>query len=237
LNIIAIETSSSYGSIAIYKSNKITFIGFLDIKVTHSERLLPQIDYGLKYSDLSLNDIDLVCLGIGPGSFTGIRIGLATAKGLCFGNQIPLMVFNTLDILAHNLYRPTDSVLAMIDARMGEIYAALYDNDFNILIPPCNSKPDMIFKKINSRIIVIGDGYFKYEELLKQMRIDYLPAPVNLHIPLASTMIGMYLQNKIKVNYDFNYIADLEPNYLRKSQAELVKENKRRNNDRETELA
>ena len=83
MNILALSTTSSSGSIAIYKEDHISYINHLDIKITHSERLLPQIDAGLKNSKIGIPDIDLVAIANGPGSFTGVRIGLATAKGVC----------------------------------------------------------------------------------------------------------------------------------------------------------
>jgi len=226
VNILALDTSSTIGSIAIAKDNKICFSNLLDIKATHSERLMPQIDQGLQFSNLSIDELDLICLGNGPGSFTGIRIGLATAKGLCLGNEIPLLPFNTMEVVANNLFEPKYPVLVILDAKMNEIYAALYSSDMQILIPPQNADPEVFLQKINEKVIVSGDGIIKYRSLLEKLKIEYLSALPHHNILHSSTMIGLVLHKEITPEYDFELIADLEPYYLRKSQAELVRENK-----------
>ena len=86
---------------------------------------MTQIDFGLRQSGITLEELDLITLTNGPGSFTGIRIGLATAKGLSFGRKIPLLPFNTLEILAFNVWGSCLPILPFIDAKMDEVYAAL----------------------------------------------------------------------------------------------------------------
>ncbi|MDD3051112.1 MAG: tRNA (adenosine(37)-N6)-threonylcarbamoyltransferase complex dimerization subunit type 1 TsaB, partial [Candidatus Cloacimonetes bacterium] len=138
MNILAIDTSSSCGSIAISNDNNIRYISYLDLQTTHSERLMPQIDYGLKQAEMKINQINLVAYSNGPGSFTGIRIGLATAKGICFALGIPLVSFNTLEILAYSFKGYSRNILAFMDARMNEVYAALYTPELKEIIAPCN---------------------------------------------------------------------------------------------------
>ncbi len=228
MNILAIETSSSSGSVAISKNGMIVNINYLDIRITHSERLMPQIDYSLKQCKMTLDDIDLIAVSIGPGSFTGLRIGLATAKGLCFGKEIPLVPISSLKIIAYNVYGTSLPILSLIDAKMGEIYGALYDENYNVIIEPQNAKPDNFFSKIDREVCVVGSGFQVFKEKLDINRIIYTEGLINQHIPLASTMIGIiHLENK-HYEFDFDSIADLEPEYLRKSQAELVKEEKER---------
>jgi len=226
VNILALDTSSSIGSIALAKDDKICFSNVLDIKATHSERLMPQIDQGLKYSGLSISDLDLICVGNGPGSFTGIRIGLATAKGLCLGNNIPLLPFNSLEIVANNLLEPGYPVLVMLDAKMNEIYGALYSPDMKELIPPQNADPQAFLKKIDSKVVVLGDGAIRYRSLLDELKIDYKLALSHHNILHSSTMIGLFFHRKLQPEYNLEQIADLEPYYLRRSQAEIVRENK-----------
>jgi len=224
LNILALDTSSTSGSVAICKDNKISFISYLDIQVTHSERLMPQIDFGLKQAKLTIDDIDMICLSNGPGSFTGIRIGLATAKGFCMGREIPLLPVNTLKLLAYNLYGCKWSILPFIDAKMDEVYAALYSSELEEKIPPQNAKPDVFLKMIDEPVIFVGDGAIKYKEKIKKSGIQFEMALPHQNIPLASTLISIALKmNKIP-KFDFDFIAELEPYYLRKSQAEIMKE-------------
>ncbi len=223
LNILAISTTSTMGSIAIFKENKIAFINHSDVKVTHSERLLPQIDFGLQNCNLQISEVDAVAIANGPGSFTGIRIGLATAKGICVANKIPLIPFNTLELLAHNLTGTKRSILSIIDAKMGEIYAALYSNEHKEIIVPQNAKPAEFLHKIEEPVIIIGDGVEKYFTEIMDSGIDFQVAFQHQNIPLASTMISIILKNAVP-EYDSEIISNLEPYYLRKSQAEIAKE-------------
>jgi tRNA threonylcarbamoyladenosine biosynthesis protein TsaB len=228
LNILAIDTSSVYGSIALY-NDKLSYLNFSDIKVTHSERLLPQIDAALKQNKLTPKELDAVCISNGPGSFTGLRIGLSTAKAICMANNIPLIAFNSLQVLATNLYGSKHPILAFTDAKMGETYGALYTPKLEEIIPPQNAKPQEFLTKINEPVCIIGDGNKAYKDIIEQSAIQYTLPLMHHNIPLASSMISLALLNDKLPEYDFDYIADLEPFYLRKSQAELVKEEKERN--------
>lgn len=223
MNILALDTSSTSGSIAIAISGKISYLSYLDIAVTHSQRLMPQIDLALNQSKIKVSDLDLIVLGNGPGSFTGIRIGLATAKGICLGLKIPLIAYNTLDILRFNEPFSSYPVAAFIDARMGEIYGSLYDTAGNYLIEPCNAKPEDFLEKVTEPTLFIGDGALKYKDLILAQNQENKIALLHQHLPLASTIIAMTLHKDNIPEYNFEFISELEPYYLRKSQAELVK--------------
>lgn len=228
MNILALCTTSTSGSIAIYKKNSIAFISYLDIRITHSERLMPQIAFGLEQSNMELKNLDIVTIANGPGSFTGIRIGLATAKGICMAHEIPLLPINTLELLAYNLFGSNRDILPFIDARMGEVYAALYSLHLKQLIPPQNVKPADFLKKISKPVTIVGDGLENYGEIIESSRIDFVPALPHQNIPLASTLISIALRKPIP-DYNFDQISELEPFYLRKSQAEITREKNREN--------
>ena len=225
MNILALSTTSSSGSIAIYKEDHISYINHLDIKITHSERLLPQIDAGLKNSKIAISDLDLVVIANGPGSFTGVRIGLATAKGICMAHSIPLLPINTLELLANNAAFTDRNILTLIDARMKEVYAALYSPDFEILIPGKNAKPVEILEMIKEPVIIVGDGAKEFKKEIEESGIDYKLCLEHQNIPLASTLISIALKSDIP-EYNFDSISELEPYYLRKSQAEIVRDEK-----------
>ncbi len=225
-NILALDTSSTYGSIAIYSSGKIKFSTYLDIKITHSERVMPQIDLGLNHSGLSLSDIDVICVSNGPGSFTGIRIGLATAKGLSMGHEIPLIPYNSLKVLANNLYMHSHPILCMIDAKMQEIYGALFEPNLEEILKPMNIKPADFLSQIDREVIIIGDGSTVYKDIIEKSGINFSLASLHLNAIQASSMISLFLREDIIPTYDFELISDLEPYYLRKSQAEILKEKK-----------
>ncbi len=225
LNILALSATSSSGSIAIYKEDHISYINHLDIKVTHSERLLPQIDTGLKSSKIDISQIDLVVIANGPGSFTSIRIGLATAKGICMAHNIPLLPISTLNLLANNVLPINRNILALIDAKMSEVYAALYSPELELLIPETNAKPTELLRMIKEPVIIVGDAAKVFIEEIDNSGIDYQLCMEHHNIPLASTLISIALKSEIP-KYDFNFISELEPYYLRKSQAELVRDEK-----------
>jgi tRNA threonylcarbamoyladenosine biosynthesis protein TsaB len=225
LNILAINTTSSSGSIAISQDNIITFVSYLNIQKTHSERVMPQIDFGLKQCNLTVSDLDLICFAIGPGSFTGLRIGLATAKGLSYACQIPIMPINSLEALAYNLYGSNLPIVCIMDAKMGEIYGAIYSSKLEVIISPENSLPELFLKKIVEPAIIIGDGIIKYEKLIRENVRNITFGCMHQNVLLASNLLSVAAFKPIP-KYDFNEVSNLEPQYLRKSQAELIKEAK-----------
>jgi len=223
LNILALDTTSSWGSVALSKEGKIVFLSYLDIRVTHSERIMQQIDHGLKQSELGIDDIDLIALSNGPGSFTGVRIGLATAKGICLAKKLPLYPVNTLKLLAYNAYGCQINILPFIDARMDEVYAALYNKDLQEIIAPKSIKPIEFLDSIKEKTLILGDGIYKHKELINSMKDLLVAGQLHQNYPVAAALISIVSQEKKIPEYDLKKIAELEPYYLRKSQAELKK--------------
>jgi tRNA threonylcarbamoyl adenosine modification protein YeaZ len=226
LNVLAICATGTSGSIAVCRDNVITFSSFLDICISQSERLMPAIDIGLKQSGIGVKDIDLIALANGPGSFTGVRIGLATAKGLSFSNEIPIYPVNTLELLAYNAYGIQRAILPFIDAKMDEVYAALYSPFCQNIIAPQNCSPSDFLKLVKQPVLILGDGVFKFMEQITASGADFEIGLNHQHIPQAIVLISMALKLKLIPKYNFDLISNLEPYYLRKSQAELVKEHK-----------
>ena len=224
MNILALDTTSSWGSVSLSREGQIVYLGYLDIRVTHSERLMQQIDYGLKQSEMKLGDIDLIAISNGPGSFTGVRIGLSTAKGICMVREIPLYPVNTLKLLAYNLYGCGTNIIPFIDARMSEVYAAVYDAEIKEIVAPCSSDPADFLAGVEENAIIIGDGIYKYRERIKATGKSFTIGLTHQNFPIASALIGIIEKENISPKYDFSQIADLEPLYLRKSQAELKKQ-------------
>lgn len=225
MNILALDTSSSWGSVAVSSKGGLTCISYLNIEATHSERLILQIDNCLQQARMKLDDINLIVYSNGPGSFTGLRIGLATVKGICTAKEIPLYPVNTLYALAYNLYGCQCDIVPFIDAKMNEIYAAVYDKDFNEKIAPQNNKPDIFLEKLSSPAIIVGDGVEKYSPYIDKCKQIVARGLAHQNMVIASALIGLSFHKGIILKYDFEAIADLEPYYLRKSQAELNKAN------------
>lgn len=225
MNILAFTTISA-GSVAIYSEKRLKYSAFFDLRTTHSETLLPEIDRGLKKSDLKISAIDLVVISHGPGSFTGTRIGLSSAKGICMARSIPLVWIDSLTLLAHNVYGSAIPILALIDARMKEVYAALFSPQMETIIPPVNIKPAELAKKLEEPVLIVGDGGEVYKDIFKAGKHAHKFALSHQNLTTASGLISIVLQKNITTSYDFDKIASLEPLYLRKSQAEIVKKQK-----------
>jgi len=136
--ILGIDTATSRGSVALVDSESgIVPKGEVSISLSaaHSERLIPYIDFLLSESSLSYGDIDLIAISIGPGSFTGLRVGLATAKGLAFSLKKPLIAVNSLMARAFPFMPLFDRVGAYLDAKRGEVFAAIFENNSPLLEP------------------------------------------------------------------------------------------------------
>lgn len=221
MNILALDTSASWGSVAFGKGQEIVYLSYLDLRVTHSERLMQQIDNCLKIVGVPLEKIDLIAFSNGPGSFTGLRIGLATLKGLSLAKRIPLCPFNTLKVLAANFAGLGIDIMPCIDAKMNEVYAAVYDTDLNEKQPPLSTTLLQMLEQIAEPVIMVGNVANKYRDLITSSGKNIKLVELHQNIPMASAMISLIYRENINISYDASSIAALEPYYLRKSQAEI----------------
>ncbi|MBW6513778.1 MAG: tRNA (adenosine(37)-N6)-threonylcarbamoyltransferase complex dimerization subunit type 1 TsaB [Candidatus Syntrophosphaera sp.] len=216
---LALDTSQSSGSIALWNSGGVVYSAFFDISITHSETLMPQVDAALQLCGFSPADIEAVLLTIGPGSFTGLRIGLATAKGIAYGLKIPVLSFGTLQLCAFERYQCGRNILAVLDAKMNEVYAALYDEDLRELQPPQVCAPDQILDWDLQKPYLLGSGASLLKPLLDECQISTSTVPER---PLsASGLFYLAEQFPQSEKYDFNQLAELEPLYLRESTAQI----------------
>lgn len=231
MTVLALETTSTSGGVAIAAAGAIRAAALLDIRVTHSERLMPQIDSLLDQAGMTIDDIDMVAVSNGPGSFTGVRIGLATAKGICEAKQIPLWPVHSLDLLAHNAYGAGLPVLACIDARMDEVYAALYAPDLTPIIEPRNALPDEFFADIAvPAVLAIGSGAVLYREKLDALLCEVSYGLPHMNAPQAVVLASMAMTLPAPPAFDWEALAALEPFYLRRSQAELMADEREKKN-------
>lgn len=219
MRIIAIETATLVGSIAIIDDERVISELTLNVKATHSEKLMAAMDYLMNASGLTVNDMDGIAVSIGPGSFTGLRIGLSAAKGLSYASGKPLIGIPTLDALASNLPFSRYLVCPILDARKGEVYAALYRVSEKVT-DDMAVKPASLIEMIKEDTLFLGDGVSAYRNLLKeQLRELYHEAPLPLQLPKASNVATLAL--KRLRNNDVNDPFALVPMYIRKSEAEL----------------
>lgn len=222
--ILSVDSSSSTATCALVKEDKILGEINLNDKKEHSVILMDLIDSLLTRCNLTLDDVDGFAISEGPGSFTGLRIGMATIKGLAFGSNKPCLAISTLDTLAYNVVNFNGIICPIMDALRGNVYTNLYKNNNGkleaISEANCLSIEELvsILKGKNEPVIFLGDGLIKHKDYLLENLSNLSFAPLNSNYPKASSLgeLAIQLFNS-GVTQDLNKIA---PVYLRKSQAE-----------------
>lgn len=232
MKILAVDTSSSICSVAILEDNNLIIEKHNDDEKTHSQKLMPLIDEIFKESNLSLDDINLLACGQGPGSFTGIRIGISTVKAFADVKNIPLIGVTSLESLAYNVEQ--DGLIAsVIDAKHDNVYFGLYELKNGIYSTVCEPISDSITNIINllkqysdSNITFVGDGAVVQKNLLENSFANCSFANENRNIQ-TSISIGKAAFDKYNSD-SFIPSYTLSPIYLKKSQAEINLENSKK---------
>jgi len=221
--ILAVDTTTLSGSVALLENKRLLSEAGFDCPSTHSRRLLPAIDFVLKTSQKEVNEIEGFAAAVGPGSFTGIRIGLSTVKSLAFASGKPIAAVSTLQALALKLKHPQAKLLCpIVDAKKGEVYAALFESslsEMREIIPQGVYAPDDFFSNLPSHRVIyfIGNGLEVHREKLLRYLKDRARFPRRSHfIGFEVGLLGYELLRDGKGVGS----QDLEPLYFRKSQAE-----------------
>jgi len=217
MNILALDSHSSSGSIAIALGGQIRYLSYLNIQGTHSTRLMKMIDQALQLCGLEVKDLDQIVLCVGPGSFTGIRIGLATAKGLAFAHNIPIVPIDSLQMRSLALAGCGKQIISFCDAKTKEIYAAIYDQHLHPIVPAGCYDIEKFFKDLKGEYLITGDNYPLIQEHSQHLSLQ--KASLAQSLPLASFLVQ---KSDPALSFDFQALSNLEPLYLRKSQAEIV---------------
>lgn len=221
--ILVIDSSSTTASVAIGNKDKIYFSAQLNSGNTHSEQLLPLIVQALNHLKLSVKDLDAVGVTIGPGSFTGLRIGMATAKGLAQGAKRPFLAIPTLDVLAENGRGYEGLVCPILNARRGEVYTALYQNDEGRLtrLTPYQAialEHIMDEMPVDEKVFYTGDGLDAYEAIIRQRAKHSLQIAWGTHRYVTGDgLIRVALERLEKQGPDDLY--QTLPMYIRQSEA------------------
>ena len=222
--ILGIETSTRTGSVAVVSEDGVIAQYSLNIEVTHSERLMSTVDRVLKDTGLAVADFGGFAVAIGPGSFTGLRIGLSTVKGLAFATGNPVAAVPTLQALARNLPYAAYPVCPMLDARKNEVYAALYQFDGADLVqvmPEAAIPIKELEKRISGKVLFTGEAAQIYHaEIEKQFGDRAFFAPLSAALPSAATVaeIGLdMIKNGKQADPD-----SLTPLYIRRPEAEVA---------------
>lgn len=218
--ILQIETAATVCSVALAKEGKLLAFKQLDERNIHAEVITVFIEELIRSAGFRYNDIDAVAVSSGPGSYTGLRIGVSTAKGLCFAMDKPLIAVETLEAMAYGVmaggkYTIADEMLLcpMIDARRMEVYTALFDTACNRVKPTAAEIIDeQSFADLlqNNRILFFGDGAEKCREVLGDNKnAEFLPGFANSATYLTQKAAEKFAQQ------DFEDVAYFEPFYLK----------------------
>ncbi len=222
MKILGIDTSTPIGSVALIDDENIIAEHTLNIVQAHSSRLMPAIDTVMKWGDITPDTLDGCAVGIGPGSFTGIRIGVATAKSLCYAVDIPIVGVSTLEAIAYNL-RWTDGIVCpILDARRSEIYGGIFQGggDWQRLTDdlclPIEAFLEELNKHIllNSNIIFVGDGLVAYGDTVREQLGEkvHFAEPI-FNVPRGATIAKLGAQRLSQGDSDSYWT--IAPNYVR----------------------
>lgn len=225
MKILGLDSSGLVASVAIVEDTELRGEYTINYKKTHSQTLLPMLDEVAKMIELDLETIDAIAVAGGPGSFTGLRIGSATAKGLGLALQKPIIHVPTVDALAYNLVGHRDMVCPLMDARRNQAYTGLYSfegNQMQVICGQCAVGIEEIIEKVNEQnrpIVFLGDGVPVFAAFIEEhcnVAYTFAPAHMSKQRAGAVAVLGMEMfQNGV-----YETAAEHRPDYLRLSQAE-----------------
>ena len=231
--ILALESSGLVASVALVTEDKVIGEYTTNFKKTHSQTLLPMMDALLQMTGISLEEIDAIAVSGGPGSFTGLRIGSATAKGLGLALDKPLISVPTVDAIAYNLCGTNDLVCPLMDARRSQTYTGLYAFDGSRMITVLPQRAvgiEEILEEVNAqgrKVIFLGDGVPVFREAIREkITVDYDFAPVHLCMQRAAALGALAAQYFAEGKTES--AREHKPDYLRLSQAERELAEKRK---------
>jgi len=228
MRILAIDTSTMLGGIAIMDESLLIAESRLNVRSTHSERLMTEIEHCLKQSGIKISDIDVFAVATGPGSFTGLRIGLSTVKGFSYATGKQIVSVPTLEALAWNFPYSRYPVCTMLDARKKEVYAALFKWEGENLIRLINetsAKPEEFVRDAlrvthDDKFIFAGEGAVLYrDKIIEVMGEKAIFASPEKTVPSPANVAVLGLK-KAKAG-EFSEPISLIPMYIRKSEAEV----------------
>lgn len=222
MKILSIDTTGGACSVAVYDNNKIICEQFLNNKLTHSVHLMKLVDNCVELTGVEINDFDLFAAACGPGSFTGIRIGLCAVKGFCQIAGKPAAKVDTLEALAMNLPQ-VGTVVPIIDARREHVYTAVFKDGSRIsedMVIPIKELLD----KLEGEVIFTGDGVDVYGKFIKENYTGAVFAPENNRYQRAASVA--LCAARLADKGEIVSCEELLPNYIRETQAERVRAKK-----------
>ena len=225
MKVLGIDSSGLVASVAVAEDEILLAEYTVNYKKTHSQTLLPMLNEIAKMTELELSTIDVIAVAAGPGSFTGLRIGSATAKGLGLALKKPLVSVPTVAALAYNLWGSDALICPLMDARRNQVYTGVYRFENGKLITVQEQMAVAVteiaerLNALDEKVIFLGDGVPVYREILEEtvkVPFSFAPAHMNKQRAGSVAVLGMELAKEGKTET----AAAHQPDYLRLSQAE-----------------
>lgn len=223
MKILAIDTSSKVCSVALLENDNLIDELDLDDGKTHSENLMPLVDEILKKNNSDIKQVEMIACDVGPGSFTGIRIGVAAMKPIAEVLNIKMASVTSLETLARNVenIKEDETIVSLIDARNNQVYAGIFDNEYNQKEEYMAEDINIVVEKLKkyNNVICAGDGAILHKELLEKNLTNVKFLSDNVQHAFCTGKIGYkkMLENNLLT------ADEIIPIYLRKSQAERLK--------------
>lgn len=220
MKVLAIDTASSVCSVALLENDKVIDKNELNDGRTHSENLMPLLDELLKRNSLDVKEIEMLACSVGPGSFTGIRIGVATIKPIAEVLNVKVASVTSLETLAKNVTNK-ETIVSLIDARNNQVYCGIFDKNYNKKEEYLADDINEVIKNIKkyNDVIFVGNGAVLHKELLEKSIPNCEFAEENNQ---SATNVGKIAYKKYLEN-NLDSADTIVPIYLRKSQAERMK--------------
>ena len=222
MKILALDSTAVVGSVALCEDSRMVAHYTLNTGNTHSQTLLPMIESVLKSAEWEIDDLDLFAVSQGPGSFTGVRIGIATIKGLAFGKNIPCAGVSTLEALAYNLRYYSGIICPVMNARRAQVYNALFACENGVLTRLCPDRAisiaelDEELATATQPIYLVGDGYDITLDGFQKTQVVPVPDELRYQSGYSVALCGLAAHSRGEAVND----TTLTPVYLRPSQAE-----------------
>jgi tRNA threonylcarbamoyladenosine biosynthesis protein TsaB len=229
LKLLLVDTSTDTCSAALVEGERILAERVVSIRKVLSGQVLGTVEGVLGDGGVGLDEVDGIALAIGPGSFTGLRVGAATVKGLALAAEKPAAGFSSLAMLAMNLPWAAFSVCPMLDARKNEVYAGLYRCRElpEVILPDLVEPPEQFLQRIEGPTLFLGSGALRYRNLIENtLGLNALFPPFQCHQPRVSA--AALLAHDAFVNGRTLSLPQLNPVYLRASEAEIAKNRKQK---------
>ncbi|WP_135081639.1 tRNA (adenosine(37)-N6)-threonylcarbamoyltransferase complex dimerization subunit type 1 TsaB [Terasakiella sp. SH-1] len=183
MKILAMDTAAAACSVALWQEGAVTHHVLEEMARGHAEKLLPLVQNLLQDADVSIEDLDALAVTVGPGAFTGLRIGLASARGFAAASGKPVIGVTTLESLAHGTGQQACPILCALDAKRADLYAQLFDGDGLPLSEPVARLPENVVDLLPedcTQVVVAGDSFSRLKDLLAEKGVKAIPSDVRL---------------------------------------------------------